>query len=285
MVEKTISEIIKRGVEVLERSGIENPLLDAQLILGKALKVSRVYILTNLNQKVSLEAKEQFVVDIQKRTQGMPVQYITGVQEFMSLEFKVNADVLIPRPDTEILVEEILKEVNSDKHYEILDIGTGSGCIPISLAKYINNALVHTVDISKAAIEVAKYNAEANGVLDGVKFYKGDIFEPFTDQIFDIIVSNPPYIPTEVIDTLEKNVKDYEPKSALDGGNDGLKFYRKIIVDAAKYLKSGGMLFFEIGFNQAEDVIKLLKDSNYADIKLVKDLAGRDRVVKSVMNK
>ena len=285
MVEKTIGRILKQGVEVLDIAGIENSLLDVQLILGKVMGASRIHILTNPNQKVALESEDQFMLDIHKRAHGMPLQYITGIQEFMSLEFKVSEAVLIPRPDTEILVEEIIKSVNLDKHYEILDIGTGSGCISISLAKYIKNVVIHTVDISKDATEVAVHNSRANGVTDKVNFYNGDVFEPFINQTFDIIVSNPPYIPTQVIDTLEKNVKDYEPKSALDGGHDGLFFYKKIILEAPKYLNIGGVLYFEIGFNQAADVIKLLNDSNYADINLVKDLAGCDRVIKSIMNK
>lgn len=282
MVGKTIGELLNQGVKLLKESNIETPILDAQLILAKILKVDKLFVMTNINQEVSDSIEKKFINDILLRTKGMPVQYIIGSQEFMGLEFKVNNCVLIPRADTEILIEQVLQSVKSDKEYKILDIGTGSGCISISLAKYIKDSQIYSADISKSAIEVAGQNAKTHNVEDKIKFFVGNIFEPIGNNIkFDIIVSNPPYIPTDTIQTLDVNVKQYEPGLALDGGADGLDFYRDIISNAKNYLVSEGMIFLEIGYDQAQSVIKLLKQNDFADINIVKDLAGCDRVVKA----
>lgn len=282
-----ISELLKNGVEILKQNNIETPILDAQLLLAHTLDVDKLYIMTNGDKEVSNKNQERFINELNKRAKGMPLQYITEIQEFMGMKFKVNENVLIPRPDTEILIEEILKNVDLEKKYNILDIGTGSGCISISLAKYLKNSDIYTVDISKEATEVAKHNAKINGVEEKIKFFNGDIFEPFDQNknFFDIIVSNPPYIPTKVVDTLDTNVKDYEPSIALDGGADGLDFYREIISKSSIFFEDKGAIFLEIGYDQANDVTSLLQTSKFFDINIVNDLAGRNRVVTGKLNK
>lgn len=275
-----IKQVLACGVEILRQSNIQNPLFEAQLILSKHLKIDRLHIMTNPQQKVDSQVISAYLEDINKRLNGMPTQYITGIQEFMSLPFKVDASVLIPRPETEILVEEVIKRIDNSKYYNILDIGTGSGCIAISIAKYIEDCTVYSVDISDDALKIAQYNAEINNVEHKVNFLKGNVFEPFNEEkeLFDIIVSNPPYISTHIIQSLDICVKDYEPLIALDGGIDGLKFYRQIISESGGFMKLGGIIFFEIGYDQSSFVTKLLQEYNFDDITIIKDLAGLDRV-------
>lgn len=212
-----------------------------------------------------------------------PVQYIIGRSEFMSLDFYVNESTLIPRPDTEILVEYIIEKYKEQKNIKILDIGTGSGCIAVSLAYYLKEAEITAIDISEKALSVAAENAKLNNVSDRITFLKHNILDGFLPDCydFDCIVSNPPYIERDIIKKLERNVRDYEPLSALDGGEDGLDFYRTIINDCK--LKLGGVLAFEIGCNQAEALKMLFKTSaKFADIKIVKDYGGKDRVAAAV---
>ncbi|MCG8482889.1 MAG: peptide chain release factor N(5)-glutamine methyltransferase, partial [Clostridia bacterium] len=221
---------------------------------------------------------------LNKRLEGMPLQYITGTQEFMGLDFMVNQDVLIPRPDTEILVENVLKAVDltHPSGISIFDIGCGSGAIGVSLAYYASKVDVSCVDISCAALKAAKQNAVTHNVHHKMHFFEGDIFAPIKHQKFDMIVSNPPYIPDESIDSLQIEVSKYEPRSALAGGKDGLDFYRRIVKDAPHYLKNNGLIFLEIGYDQAAAVKDLLKsESVYDGIEVIKDLAGHDRVVKA----
>lgn len=286
MVDSTIKYLVDYGMKFLKDSHIENPILESQLLLAKNLNVDKLYIMTNPDEKVHEDIIDRFINDVIKKCSGMPTQHITGTQEFMSLNFKVNNSVLIPRPDTETLVEMVIRSILPDKMYNILDIGTGSGCIAISIAKYVENVLVHAVDIKEGTLNLAKENAEGNGVREKISFYRGDIFEPFSnsDVQFDIIVSNPPYIPTESIEHLDTNVKDFEPKIALDGGIDGLDFYRKIIESARKFLKPNGKIFLEIGFDQGKSVAEMLQNEKFTDIVITKDLSGLDRVVQANLN-
>lgn len=269
------AEAVNSVKQKLEKNGIDNPMLDAQLIVGSCTGMSRVQILTYpdkiLEENQICKINEMCL----KRIKRMPMQYILGVCEFMGLDFNVNEHTLIPRGDTEILVENAI-EIIKDKDYKLaLDIGTGSGAIAVSVSKY-TEAEVFAVDISTEAIEMAKKNAMNNNV--SVKFINSNLFENVEGK-FDIILSNPPYIEKEVIKTLESDVKDYEPILALDGGVDGLDFYRRIIKDCHKHINDQGSVIFEIGYNQGEAVSKLLIDKGFQNVEVKKDLAGLDRVV------
>jgi release factor glutamine methyltransferase len=226
--------------------------------------------------EVDEEKQEQFEALIAKRSERIPLQHLTGVQNFMGLDFMVNKHVLIPRQDTEILVEEVLRDFHDGVH--ILDMCTGSGCILLSLLHYSNDTTGVGVDLSEEALKVAKANADQLGMTERVKLLHSDLFEAI-DETFDLIVSNPPYIRSDVIKTLMPEVRDHDPRMALDGAADGLYFYRKIVEESGNYLKRGGQLFFEIGHDQAEDVSSLMQDHGYKEIEIKKDYAGLDRVV------
>ena len=225
-----------------------------------------------------LESVFRFNELINRRLNRIPVAYLTGAKEFMGLSFAVNEKVLIPRPETEILTELVGEFLRSRGGGNFLDLGAGSGAIFISILKFVRNSRATAVDISEKALEVAKFNAEKFHVDDRAEFFCGNLFEPLKNQIFDAIVSNPPYIPTNELETLQSEVK-IEPKIALDGGEDGLNFYRQIISDAPKFLVDGGVLAVEIGFNQAFDVKNLLEREKFVEIEIFKDLAGIERVI------
>jgi len=247
---------------------------EAADILEFVTQKDRNWILLNQNTELSQDEEERVKDILEQRKNNIPLQYIVGKAYFMGLEFKVNKDVLIPQPDTEILVEQVLNTASGKE--KILDLCTGSGCIAISLKKHLANCEITASDISEEALEVAKNNAELNNVKINLK--KSNLFENFVEK-FDIIVSNPPYIATTVIATLSKEVQN-EPVLALDGGVDGLDFYRKIIVLSQKYLNENGKIFLEIGYDQAEQVKKLFIENKYKNIEIIKDYGGNDRVVK-----
>lgn len=271
----TVAKAVNNLKEKLSSAGIDTALLDAQLIVGNAAKMSRVQILTYPDKILTENEKCKINEMSVKRINRMPMQYILGVCEFMGLNFKVNENTLIPRGDTEILVEKAIELINKNKYKSVLDIGTGSGAIAVSVAKY-TDAKVTAVDISNEAINVAKENAEQNGV--NVEFINSNLFSNINEK-FDLILSNPPYIEKDVIKTLEPDVKDYEPMLALDGGVYGLDFYKSITKDCCKYLNKNGSIAFEIGYNQGETVSSLLNAYNFDKISIEKDLAGLDRVV------
>ena len=276
----TVSEAIKKYSEIFSSLGIETALLDTRLIVMKATGFDKVKLFTE-NDHTLTEAELKTAEELFSRRKNFePMQYIFGRCEFMGIDFLLNADTLIPRADTEILVESVLDELKKRQlqNKKLLDIGTGSGAILISLLKYDNEASGSGIDISENAISAAKKNSELNSVSERCNFFKSDLFENI-NETYDIIISNPPYIETDVIATLSPQVKDYEPIRALDGGNDGLDFYRKIISQASSYLNKNGMIFFEIGFSQANDVKTLLAEHGFKDIVIKKDLADLDRVV------
>lgn len=275
----TIKELITRYSKELE-SISSTPRLDVEILLQKVLDVDRLYILLNLEKTLSEDEKILFNKFINERLNNRPIAYIVENREFMGLDFYVKEGVLIPRPDTEILVEEVIELGKNKGPINILDIGTGSGAITISLAKYLDNAKVTSVDISDIALEIAKRNAISNDVDNKINFIKSDLFTNIDKNMkFDIIVSNPPYIKREVIETLDKQVKDFEPYNALEGGIDGLDFYRTITSQAKDYLKKGGILAYEVGHDQSEDVSKLMEKDGYTNIYTRKDLQQIDRVV------
>lgn len=277
----TIKDIIIEYSQKLEHIS-DTPRLDVEILLEKALgDVDSLYIRLNLNKEVTEDEFNIFNNLIEDRLNGRPIAYIVGNREFMGLDFYVQEGVLIPRPDTEALVEEIIELCKDKKDLSLLDIGTGSGAITVSLAKYLNNADVKSFDISEIALEIGKKNAINNNVEDKIEFIKSDLFSAIkdTDIQFDVIVSNPPYIPKKDIETLHTQVKDYEPYNALEGGEDGLDFYREITKQSSVYLKENGILAYEVGHDQAIDVSSIMEECGYSKIYTKKDIQGIDRVV------
>lgn len=262
-----INKALSEARDILNKANIDPR--EARLLLAYSMGISKDDLIKYT--ECSDKQYEAFFLNVRRRSAGEPFSYITGFKEFMKLNFKVNEFTLIPREDTEILVQEA---INSGKT-KVLDMCTGSGCIAISLAKYIKNSSVDAVDISKGALEVAKENTNLNGVL--VNFIESNLFEK-VDSKYELIVSNPPYIPTGEIGALQIEVKN-EPKLALDGGDDGLDFYKIISKEAVNHLEKDGILMFEIGYNQALAVSSVLEKDGYINIKVVKDLSGNDRVV------
>ena len=283
-----IKKALEYGIKLLKENNIDEPILKARIILSNILNQSKEYLMVHELTELDKQQIEIFKKDIDKLCTNAPIQYITNKQEFMGLEFYVDENVLIPQPDTEILVEEVINICRGrscacpHKNIKILDLCTGSGAIGISLAKNIDNCEMTLSDISDKALNVAQKNCRVlnlQGNLNKkIKIIQSDLFENINDK-FDIIVSNPPYIKTDVIKTLDKEVQN-EPILALDGGSDGLDIYRKIIKQAYKYLNTNGYLCLEIGYDQKQEVMQLIEETKqYQAIYSKKDLAGNDRIV------
>lgn len=276
-----IKEVIEEGKNVLSKNNIEDNVIVTRELLAFVLGVEKQYLVIHLADELNAEDYIKFKENINKLINGKPLQYITNNQEFMGLNFFVNENVLIPQPDTEIIVEETLKKCKElllkNGKIRILDLCTGSGAIAVSLSNFLRDeAEVFASDISTKALEVAKYNNGKNNT--NVRFIESNLFENIQEQKFNIIVSNPPYIRSDVINKLSKQVQN-EPHLALDGGEDGLKFYKKIIEQACNYIENG-YLILEIGYDQKEDVENLLKENkNYSEIKTIQDFSGNDRCV------
>lgn len=274
-----IKDVIRKGMIELKVNGIQEPNLKARLLMQHILNKPRQYLLVHDTDMLTLRQEVNYFKAIKKLIQGIPLQHITNMQEFMKLNFFVSQDVLIPRPDTEILVEEVIAIAKKIGARKILDLCTGSGAIAVSLAKYIEDSDITATDISEKALSVAKLNAKNNEVENKITFIKSDLFQEIPKEKYDIIVSNPPYIRKEEINNLDREVKK-EPYIALDGGYDGLDFYRKIIHSADEYLKFKGYLCLEIGYDQKIDVIELIEnEEKYIDTYSKKDLYGNDRIV------
>ena len=274
-----IKEAIRKGMISLKTNNIKEPNLKSRLLMQYILNKPRQYLLIHDNEELTNKQEKTYLENIEKMIKGVPLQHITHSQEFMKMNFYVNENVLIPRPDTEILVEEVIniaKKINAKK---ILDLCTGSGAIAISLAKYIENSQITAVDISKEALRIAKLNAVNNNVEDKITFVKSDLFENIVKEKYDIIVSNPPYIKKDFMKKLDKEVQQ-EPYIALDGGYDGLDFYRKIISEGYQYLKFKGYLCMEIGYDQKQEVFDIIKSQEkYSNTYSKIDLGGNDRIV------
>lgn len=276
-----IKEVLKLAVDKLKLNNIEDASIKAKILLAEVLGKEKEYLLIHDQEEIKDNDMLIFMSWIERLEKEEPLQYILNKQEFMGLQFFVDENVLIPQPDTENLVEEVIMlseniKTENDK-IKILDMCTGSGAIAISLAKYLKKSLVYASDISIEALKIAEENATRN--LTSVVFFESDMFNNISSEFqFDIIVSNPPYIETEIVKTLSKEVQA-EPIIALDGGEDGLKFYREIIKNAKDYLKVDGYLAFEIGYNQKHSVMDLLKENGYKNVYSKKDLSGNDRVV------
>ncbi len=270
------ADCYREAVRLLENNGVKEAGLDARLLLEYVCGTDRNTLLAHPEREVSDEDEARFRELLERRCKREPLQYITNEQEFMGLKFETAPDTLIPRQDTETLVEEAMKEVHDGM--EILDLCCGTGCILLSLLKYSNDCSGTGVDLDEKSIELAARNAERLGLK--ADFRVSNLFENVEGK-YDLIVSNPPYIPSAIIGTLEPEVKDYEPRRALDGGTDGLDFYRVLASRCKEYLKRGGYIFFEIGYDQKDAVLELLNKEGYKDVLCIKDLAGFDRVVKA----
>lgn len=258
-----------------ELKNIKEANLKIRILFSKVLNIPKEFLLAHSEDEIDDNQKEKILEGIKKLNDNIPIQYIVNEQEFMGLKFFVDENVLIPQPDTEILVEQIINNYKERK-IKILDLCTGSGCIAISLKHYLPQSEIFASDISEKALNIAQNNAKQNNT--EINFIKSDLFQNLQDK-FDIIVSNPPYIKTDIIKTLDEEVQN-EPIIALDGGNDGLDFYEKILKEAYNYLKDEGKLYLEIGYDQKEDLINLYKnDKRYKNIECIKDLANNDRVI------
>ncbi len=273
-----LKDLLMHGKEYLKENNIDEWNFIAKILVEHVLHVDRNTLAIHSEDEIDNNKFKEYNKLLKKIADGIPVQYITNNQEFMKLNFYVDENVLIPQPDTEIVVQEVIDSFK-DKECKILDLCTGSGAIGISLAKYISNSSIFASDISSRAIQIAKLNAEKNLVHKKITFIESNMFKQISENNFDIIVSNPPYIETSLIDTLDKQVKN-EPILALDGGKDGLNFYRIIAKEAYKFLKSNGKIFVEIGYNQRESVINIFNETKlYKDIYCKKDFGGNNRLI------
>lgn len=280
MVKRTLGDALKRGIALLNQNSIESAGTDARVLMCRVLGCDKLYLTVHRDDEISEKAENDFITLVKRRASDEPLGYILNHREFMSLDFYVDKNVLIPRPDTEILVEKVISFFDG-KSPVITDMCTGSGAVAVSLAKYLPGSEVTGIDISPEAVKIAELNAERNGVADRCSFLVHDVREVYNSKA-DAVVSNPPYIPTADICTLSETVKDYEPLLALDGGGDGLDFYRVIIENSHFSLKRGGLLAFEVGCNLAQDVCSIM-ENGFSDIGVLSDLAGIERVVYGIL--
>jgi len=266
-----------------ELKGIsETPKLDAKVLMKEVLKKDDLYLLMNRMETLDEAEVDQFSDMVDRRKAGEPIAYIIGYKEFMGFRFSVTEDTLIPRPDTELSVEEALRVIKERGYKSVLDLCSGSGAIGLSIAKILDFTNVSLSDINKGALLVSMENAQVLGLQDKVRFFESDLFEKVNGK-YDLIVSNPPYISGNDMEKLPDSVKNFEPEIALFGGTSGLDFYKKIIMEAKKYLNDGGTLIFEIGYDQREEVEKMFIENGYNNLRTLKDLSGLDRVVSGTL--
>ena len=277
----TIQNLLRRATDFLTQNGIDEARLDAEVLLAHVLRMRRLYLYVHLDLNLVEEDINIYKNLLHRRAAHVPVAQLIGSKEFMGLDFNITPDVLIPRPETEIMVQMSIEILGPTKTpLTVADIGTGSGAIAVSMLHYLDNVTVDATDISKPALAVAKSNAEKLSVANRLKLFEGDLTKPLAGRTYDAILSNPPYIPTDVIDELQPEVSRYEPRLALDGGKDGLKYYRRIIDGAVPLLKPDGFLALEVGVDQSEPVRKMLESNGQFDpINVIWDLIGIERII------
>jgi release factor glutamine methyltransferase len=273
-----IENILNEGINILQKNKIANPKLDSEILLSNSIKRDKKYIILNPKEILNLEQLGKFKSLIERRKKGEPIAYLINKKEFWKDEFFVNKDVLIPRPDSELIIEQVLKIYSKDDQLQVLDIGTGSGCILLSILKERSNFYGTGIDISKKSINVSKFNAKQLNLTNRVKFFHSSV-DNFNNGKYDIIVSNPPYIEQLSLKYLEKDVVNFEPKLALSGGFDGFSKIRKVINKASILIKKNGKFILEIGFNQKNKVIKILKEEGFYVNKAIKDYGNNDRCI------
>ncbi len=274
----TVAEALRKGVETLRAAGIEEAEIDAAILMQAMTGIERAHALAFPEEVLPEEKRPGYEEALKRRADREPAAYITGEREFMGLPFRVRRGVLIPRDDTETLVEEVMLHLQDGMR--ILDLCTGSGCIALSLLHYSNDTTALGTDLSPEAVSCAEENAGSLGLKERYRAVRTDLFPEERGERYDLIVSNPPYIMADVIDTLMPEVRDHEPRMALDGGADGLTYYRRIVGGAPEWLRSDGWLFTEIGYDQGEAVADLFENAGFHETAVIKDLGGRDRVVK-----
>ena len=273
-------EALFQGSKILKFNNIRSFNLDSEILLSSSLQLDRSQLILNLDKKIKNKEKEIFFNYIERRKKSEPIAYITGYKEFWKNKFKVDKNVLIPRPDTEVIVEQVLDDLNINSSKKILDIGTGSGCILLSILRERKKCTGVGVDISKNAIKLAKYNAKIQHIKNRIRFLNSDIDNFYGDK-YDLIISNPPYVKLHKINSLDKDIKNFEPKVALNGGVDGYTKIRLTIKKSSTLIKKRGKLFLEVGFDQTRETLKLLKLNGFYTNKVVKDLANANRCLVS----
>ena len=273
-----IENILIEGISILQKNKIANPQLDSEILLSNSIKRDKKHIILNPKEVLNSEQLGKFKSLIERRKKGEPIAYLINKKEFWKDEFFVNKDVLIPRPDSELIIEQVLKIYSKDDQLQILDIGTGSGCILLSILKERSNFYGTGIDISKKSINVSKFNAKQLNLTNRVKFFHSSV-DNFNNGKYDIIVSNPPYIEQLSLKYLEKDVVNFEPKLALSGGFDGFSKIRKVINKTSNLIKKNGKFILEIGFNQKNKVIKILKEEGFYVNKAIKDYGNNDRCI------
>ena len=275
-----IENAIKNACKELKKNNISSALLDSELLLSKVIKKDRKFILLNLDKELNQRDQDSFKNLIIKRSKGKPLAHLTGIKSFWKYDFKINEKILIPRPDSEIIIEEVLDIYKNKNNLNFLEIGIGSGCIALSILKEKKSFLASGVDLSRDCIKICRYNANKLGVVNRIKLMKLDVDNLITHK-YDFIVSNPPYVKKFDLKKLNKEVKDFEPRLALDGGLEGLSVIRKVVKKSSELIKTHGKLILEIGYDQKESVKKILNDNNFYINKIVKDLAKNDRCIVS----
>ncbi len=282
--EWTVRRILDWTTQHLRTHGSESPRLDAEILLAHARGCRRIDLYTRYDETLTDEQRTTMRDLVQRRAKHEPVAYLVGKREFYNLDFRVTADVLIPRPDTETLVMELLAAIEAVKEPRVLDLGTGSGCIAVSIAKNREDAIVTAIDLSEKALEVARGNAESNGVAGRMEFLRGDLFAPLSrGALFDAVASNPPYVRSDEMESLQPDARLHEPHGALDGGPEGLDVTKRVVAEAPEFLKPGGVIMIEIGHQQADAVRGLLESrGDFADVRIIRDLGRRNRVAAAI---